>query len=184
LRGRSDLVFQAAPEDGRFWHFAPYATSLDLICSDFFIGSARRRGAGCSVVRAAHVVGMNYRNDQSNRLELYAGATHDPAVTLAEERSQPMKRDFLKTTSFAALHFCVAFSVAYALTGSVKVATGVGLIEPLVNTFAFYLHERAWRRFEGAGGRSRQSRVLIDCGHVGTHRRASERVARASGSGF
>jgi uncharacterized membrane protein len=93
-----------------------------------------------------------------------------------------MKRDLMKTTSFAALHFCVAFSVAYALTGSVTVATGVGLIEPLVNTFAFYLHERAWRRFDRADGTSRQSRVLIDCGHVDAHRRALERVAQASGS--
>ena len=77
-----------------------------------------------------------------------------------------MKRDLMKTTSFAALHFGVAFSVTYALTGSVSVAAGVGLIEPLVNTFAFYLHERAWRRFDGALADGRGSRVLIDCGHA------------------
>jgi len=58
-------------------------------------------------------------------------------------------RDLLKTLSFAALHFCVAFTVAYALTGSVTVATGIGLIEPIANTVAFYFHERAWRRVDG-----------------------------------
>ena len=58
-------------------------------------------------------------------------------------------RDLLKTLSFATLHFGVAFSVAYALTGSVTVATGIGLIEPLANTVAFYFHERAWRRVDG-----------------------------------
>jgi uncharacterized membrane protein len=63
-----------------------------------------------------------------------------------------MKRDLMKTASFAALHFGVAFSVAYALTGSLVVATGVGLIEPVVNTVAFYFHERAWRRLEGRPG--------------------------------
>lgn len=53
-------------------------------------------------------------------------------------------RDIAKTASFAALHFAVAFSVTFALTGSVAIATGVGLIEPLANTVAFYFHERAW----------------------------------------
>jgi len=59
------------------------------------------------------------------------------------------RRDLAKTLSFAGLHFGVAFLVAYALTGSVAIATGIGLIEPLANTVAFYFHERAWRRFDG-----------------------------------
>jgi uncharacterized membrane protein len=54
----------------------------------------------------------------------------------------------LKTLTFALLHFGVAFSVAYLLTGSIVVATGIGLIEPVVNTIAFHFHERAWRRAE------------------------------------
>ena len=57
-----------------------------------------------------------------------------------------MTRDLIKTASFATLHFTVAFGVAYALTGSVAVATGIGLIEPLANTVAFFFHERLWRR--------------------------------------
>jgi len=70
-----------------------------------------------------------------------------------------MSHDLLKTLTFALLHFGVAFSVAYVLTGSIAVATGVGLIEPLVNTVAFHFHERAWRRAEirrAGGSRSRQ----------------------------
>jgi uncharacterized membrane protein len=59
-----------------------------------------------------------------------------------------MNPALLKTCTFAVLHFGVAFSVAYLLTGSIAVATGVGLVEPCVNTFAFYLHERAWKRAE------------------------------------
>ena len=59
-----------------------------------------------------------------------------------------MTRDLTKTMSFAALHFSVAFGVAYALTGSAAVATGIGLIEPLVNTVAFFVHERLWRRID------------------------------------
>lgn len=59
------------------------------------------------------------------------------------------KRDLMKTLSFAVLHFGVAFTVAYALTGSVAVATSIGLIEPIANTVAFYFHERAWRKLDG-----------------------------------
>jgi uncharacterized membrane protein len=62
---------------------------------------------------------------------------------------QTIQRDVVKTLSFATLHFAVAFSVAYALTGSIAIATGIGLIEPVANTVAFYFHERAWRRVDG-----------------------------------
>ena len=58
-----------------------------------------------------------------------------------------MARDLAKTLSFAVLHFAVGFGVTYALTGSVVVATGVALIEPAVNTVAFFFHERLWQRF-------------------------------------
>ena len=86
---------------------------------------------------------------------------HEPRIIIAVNpvRDPPMTRDLLKTCSFALLHFGVAFSVAYALTGSVAIATGIGLIEPLVNTVVFFLHERVWRRFDP------QARALVrhDC---------------------
>ncbi len=63
---------------------------------------------------------------------------------------QTLQRDIMKTLSFATLHFGVAFGVAYVLTGSVAIAAGIGLIEPIANTVAFYFHERAWRRMDGS----------------------------------
>ena len=54
----------------------------------------------------------------------------------------------LKTITFAILHFGVAFSVAYLLTGSIGISSAVALIEPMVNTVVFYFHEKAWRRYE------------------------------------
>jgi uncharacterized membrane protein len=66
-----------------------------------------------------------------------------------------MIRDTLKTLSFAVLHFGVGFAVTYALTGSVAIATSVALIEPAVNTLVFFLHERAWARFERKPRRDR-----------------------------
>ncbi|QQD16995.1 DUF2061 domain-containing protein [Spongiibacter nanhainus] len=53
-----------------------------------------------------------------------------------------------KTFSFALMHFSVAFGVAYILTGSVVVGGLVALVEPAVNTVAFYFHERLWQRLE------------------------------------
>ena len=52
----------------------------------------------------------------------------------------------LKTLSFAAVHFAVAFTVGYLLTGSVVVGGAMALVEPAVNTIAYYFHEKAWAR--------------------------------------
>lgn len=49
-----------------------------------------------------------------------------------------------KTLSFAAVHMSVAFGVGYAMTGSLAVGGALALVEPLVNTLAYFLHERAW----------------------------------------
>lgn len=54
----------------------------------------------------------------------------------------------IKTITFAILHFGVAFSVAYVLTGSIGISGAVALIEPIVNTVVFYFHEKAWSRYE------------------------------------
>ena len=53
-----------------------------------------------------------------------------------------------KTATFAVMHFTVAFTVAYLLTGDIVVGGLVAMIEPAVNTVAFYFHERAWKRIE------------------------------------
>lgn len=51
-----------------------------------------------------------------------------------------------KTLSFAVLHFSIAFTVAYLLTGSLLTGGLIALIEPACNTVAFYFHERLWMR--------------------------------------
>jgi len=58
-----------------------------------------------------------------------------------------------KTLSFALMHFSIAFTVAYALTGDVVVGGAVALVEPAVNTIGYYFHERFWKRL----GRHEQS---------------------------
>ena len=52
----------------------------------------------------------------------------------------------LKTLSFASVHFTVAFTIGYLLTGSVVVGGAMALVEPACNTVAYYFHEKAWAR--------------------------------------
>lgn len=61
------------------------------------------------------------------------------------ERDKMMAHDLAKTTSFLTLHLAVGFTVAYLVTGSLAMASGIALIEPLVNAVVFFFHERAWR---------------------------------------
>ena len=48
-----------------------------------------------------------------------------------------------KILTFAALHFTIAFSVAYVLTGGILIGSLITMIESSVNTVAFYFHEKA-----------------------------------------
>ena len=62
------------------------------------------------------------------------------------ERSLIMK----KTLSFAVVHFTIAFSLGYLFTGSLLVGGALALMEPALNTIAYYWHERAWNRWGNA----------------------------------
>ena len=53
-----------------------------------------------------------------------------------------------KTMTFATLHFGVAFSVGYALTGSALIGGTIALVEPAINTVVFFFHEKAWVKIE------------------------------------
>lgn len=51
-----------------------------------------------------------------------------------------------KTMTFACVHFTVAFTITYLLTGSWVLGGLIALVEPMVNTVAYFLHEKAWER--------------------------------------
>ncbi|WP_448211842.1 DUF2061 domain-containing protein [Colwellia sp. MEBiC06753] len=53
-----------------------------------------------------------------------------------------------KTLTFAVLHFSVAFSVTYLLTGSYIIGGLIAIVEPAINTIAFYFHEMFWSHLE------------------------------------
>lgn len=53
-----------------------------------------------------------------------------------------------KTMSFAAVHFSVAFTVGYVMTGSVLVGGAIAMVEPAINTVAYHFHEIVWKRLQ------------------------------------
>ncbi|MFW2371923.1 MAG: DUF2061 domain-containing protein [Gammaproteobacteria bacterium] len=57
-----------------------------------------------------------------------------------------------KTMSFAVVHFSVAFSVAYVMTGSLLIGGAIALVEPAINTVAYYFHEKIWSRIQANTG--------------------------------
>ena len=57
-----------------------------------------------------------------------------------------------KTMSFAVLHFTVAFSVAYVMSGSLLVGGAIALVEPAINTIAYHFHEQVWNRLKNRQG--------------------------------
>jgi len=52
-----------------------------------------------------------------------------------------------KTLSFALVHMTVAFGVVYLITGSLALGGAVALIQPAVNTIAYFFHEKVWERW-------------------------------------
>ena len=67
-----------------------------------------------------------------------------------------------KTMTFAIMHFVVAFSVTYLFTGSIAVGGAVALIEPAINTIAFYFHERVWEKRDQINRQSLRKPALLD----------------------
>lgn len=71
-----------------------------------------------------------------------------------------------KTISFAILHFTVAFTVGYLLTGSVMVGGLLAIIEPACNTVVFYFHEKAWNTFEQSNPQGHAKAVSFGWLHI------------------
>lgn len=52
----------------------------------------------------------------------------------------------IKTFTFMVMHFSIAFSVVYMMTGSLVIGGAVALVEPMVNSLAYHFHEKIWER--------------------------------------
>lgn len=54
----------------------------------------------------------------------------------------------LKTLTFALMHFSIAFTVAYLLSGDILIGSLIALVEPAVNTIGYIFHEKIWQRLQ------------------------------------
>ncbi len=66
----------------------------------------------------------------------------------------------IKACTFTIMHFLIAFSVAFALTGSFVVGGAIALIEPLCNAVGYVFHEKAWDKFS-AKRASREAELTV-----------------------
>lgn len=57
------------------------------------------------------------------------------------------QRTLKKTLSYYIMHISVAMMVAYMITGNLIMAATLSLIEPTVQAFAFFFHEKVWNYF-------------------------------------
>lgn len=53
-------------------------------------------------------------------------------------------RLFYKSTTYCLTHITVATTIAYAISGNLAAAMTIGLLEPVVQSFVFALHEWLW----------------------------------------
>ena len=57
------------------------------------------------------------------------------------------QRTLKKTLSYYLMHISVALMVAYTVTGNLTMAATLSLLEPTVQAFAFFFHEKVWNHF-------------------------------------
>ena len=61
-------------------------------------------------------------------------------------------RSILKAVTWRTGGTVVTCLVAWSLTGSLELATRIGILDTLIKVGAFYLHERLWGRLEFGKG--------------------------------
>ncbi|MBD5772312.1 DUF2061 domain-containing protein [Marinomonas colpomeniae] len=69
-----------------------------------------------------------------------------------------------KTITFAVMHFTIAFSVAYLITGSFIVGGLVAIVEPAINTVAYYFHEIFWNKKLQQANREKNKKIALSKG--------------------
>lgn len=58
------------------------------------------------------------------------------------------QRTLKKTLSYYFMHITVAMLVAYLVTGNLIMAVTLSLLEPTVQAFAYFFHEKIWNKTE------------------------------------
>ena len=57
-------------------------------------------------------------------------------------------RTLLKTLTWRVTGSASTFTIAYLVTGSFGVSSGIAVVQMVVNTFLYYAHERIWNKIK------------------------------------
>lgn len=106
----------------------------------------RRMGSGLEEASEAFTARLGVMSPEEQTRAHGCGHTH--------VLPRSLRQIALKTLTYAVMHFAVAVAVALALTGDLAVALAIGVIEPLVQTLFFTLHDRIWTRIEARRARA------------------------------
>ena len=71
----------------------------------------------------------------------------EPAMSRFRRSLHNNRQTLKKTGSYYLIHITVAALVAYAVTGNLIASLTLSLLEPTVQAFAFFFHEKAWQRW-------------------------------------
>jgi uncharacterized membrane protein len=58
------------------------------------------------------------------------------------------KRSIAKTASWRIAGSLSTFSISYLVTGSFNVAGSIAVVQMVINTLLYYLHERMWGKIK------------------------------------
>jgi len=56
------------------------------------------------------------------------------------------RRTLAKTITWRITGSTSTFTIAYVMTGSVGLSSGIAVVQMIVNTFLYYAHDSAWNR--------------------------------------
>ncbi len=65
--------------------------------------------------------------------------------------SEKGRRSLAKAISWRVFGSLDTFALSGVITGSVRTATSIAIVEVLTKTVLYYLHERVWLRIPGCG---------------------------------
>ena len=62
--------------------------------------------------------------------------------------SDTSSRSFVKTISWRIAGSTSTFTIAYIVTGSFGVSSGIAIVQMIVNTVLYWFHERLWNKIK------------------------------------
>lgn len=87
-----------------------------------------------------------------------------------------------KSATFGVMHVITAFSVTYAMTGSLTVAGVVTLVEPIVNTVMHYFFDKYWDHPRAQAVRQAVARTVHPITPNRTRQQENPEAGRAVGA--